>query len=221
MYEQEATQSTVLVFGPQALAFNQDSFRDLSNAIVNSPALGWVSNVVAELPELFIQLSNESPDLGTIPGAVLLQSMSQQLKNGDLESITQDTSLPSIVLTPLCVISHLAAYTKYIEWRQNESGGEAWKKKEEDCLNTTQVVGFCTGLLAALVVSLSQDLKDFQKHGATAIRLAMLIGAVVDAEDAKNGNSGSFSAASKTQDGLTTIEQIVEEYPDVSDQRLL
>lgn len=218
MYQEEATQNTVLVFGSQALAFNQDSFRDLSADIVDSSGLAWVADVVAELPDHFIQLSNEIPDLGAIPGGPLLKSMKEELKDESIESMTKDSNLPNVVLTPLCVISHLAAYTKYLQLRQDKSGWESWRNGKKRGSNGTHVVGFCTGLLAALVVSLSQDLEDIKKYGATAIRLAMLIGAVVDAEDAKNGDSGSFSAAWKTADDLTTIEKIIGEYTDVSEK---
>ena len=213
---QEAPQN-ILIFGPQALAFNQDSFHDLRACIADSSLLGWVHNVVAELPDRFNDVSDKIPQLGIIPGASLLKALSQQLETGSLTSIMAVPHLPNIVLTPLCVISHLASYTRYLELRYNRSGWEAWKNKKNMSSNT-DIVGFCTGLLAALAVSLSGDLEDFEKYGATAIRLAMMIGAVVDAEDAMNGSSGSFSAAWRTKEGLRNMETIIQENHDVSEK---
>ncbi|KAJ5864580.1 Polyketide synthase [Penicillium soppii] len=208
---QEAPQN-ILIFGPQALAFNQESFWKLQASIANSMQLGWVNHVVAELPDRFNDLSNGISRLKVVPGASLLKALSQQIGTGDLASITEATHLPNIVLTPLCVISHLVSYTEYLELRHNESGWDAWKKTKD-----TDVVGFCTGILTALVVSLSDDLESFKKHGATAIRLAMMIGAVVDAEDVMNGSSVSLSAAWRTREGLTNLEKIIRESHGVSD----
>jgi hypothetical protein len=205
----------ILIFGPQALAFNQGLFHEIQASITDSSQLDWVHEVVAELPGRFNYIKSEIPQLRVLPGASLLGALGRQIKNGSLSCITEATNLPNIVLTPLCVISHLASFTKYLGANHNRSW-EAWKHNNRNCSNETSIVGFCTGLLAALAVSLSDDLEDFEKYGATAIRLAMVIGAIVDAEDVMNGSSGSCSADWKTREGLSRMEKIVQETDGVS-----
>lgn len=53
-----------------------------------------------------------------------------------------------------------------------------------------ETLGFCFGLLGALSVASASNRQDFQKYGATAVRLAMLIGALVDAREVWDKTSG-------------------------------
>ncbi|CAG7970570.1 unnamed protein product [Penicillium salamii] len=212
MYDGARTQNTILVFGPQALAFNQDSIRSLGANTADPSVLEWVKDVVAELPDRFTEISERIPELDIIPGASLLRSLYQQLKTGSSEAITNDPNIPNILLTPLCVITHLVEFTRKAGLRKSGSGFEAWKDEKNNLSDATHAVGLCTGLLAALVVSLSRGLGDIEKYGAIAIRLAMVIGAVVDAEDALNTHSASFSAAWRSCDGFSAMEEIIRKF---------
>lgn len=215
MYDGARTQNTILVFGPQALAFNQDSIRSLGANTADPSVLEWVKDVVAELPDRFTEISERIPELGIIPGASLLRSLYQQLKTGSSEAITNDPNIPNILLTPLCVITHLVEFTRKVGLRKSGSGFEAWKDEKNNLSDATHAVGLCTGLLAALVVSLSRGLGDIEKYGAIAVRLAMVIGAVVDAEDALNTHSASFSAAWRSCDGFSAMEEIIRKFENV------
>src|SRR5271170_1254867 len=120
---QEVPRKTILVFGPQALAFNQDSFHNLRASITGSSALSWVPGVIAELPGYFDGLCAEFPQLRVVPGAELHKALSEWLDTGSLTGITTSPRVPNIVLTPLCVISQLAAYTRYLGLSHTSSGG--------------------------------------------------------------------------------------------------
>lgn len=214
MSRQEAPHKTVLVFGPQALAFNQDSFHKLRASIVSGSTLGWVLSILEELPSLFDKLCAEFPELSVLPGVEQLQDLSERLNQDSSKSTSPLIRIPNIVLTPLCVISQLAAYYKHVKPSHTGLGGR--QDTSIHPLANTETVGFCTGLLAALVVSLSTTDMELEHHGAIALRLAMLIGATVDAEDALDGGSTSFSAGWRTQTGISTLEEILQDYEDVS-----
>jgi hypothetical protein len=66
--------------------------------------------------------------------------------------------------------------------------------------NKVQTVGFCTGLSSAFAVASAKNQDEFEKYGAVAVRLAMLVGALVDAQEAWNmelgyGPSKSYATA--------------------------
>lgn len=72
-----------------------------------------------------------------------------------------------------------------------------------------ETLGFCFGLLGALSVASASNRQDFQKYGATAVRLAMLIGALVDARevwDKTSGKGGSISFAIPLLDSKQACE---------------
>lgn len=214
MNPREASRKTVLVFGPQALAFNQDSFQNLRAAITTSPALGWVSNVIAELPDYFEKVSAEFAQVKLVPGQQLLKALNDWLVTGDLTGLTVSPHVPNTLLTPITVLSQLVAYTRYADLR--ESG-----LKGSHTLESTETAGFCTGLLAALAVSLSDNNAELAQNGATVLRLAMLVGAVVDAQETADGGSTSVSAVWRTSNGLEALEKILQDSGDVSSQDLL
>ncbi|KAG0160799.1 hypothetical protein PDIDSM_8329 [Penicillium digitatum] len=194
---------TVLVFGPQALSFNQKSFHDLRAGITSSPALSWVPNAMPKLPHYFGKVTTEFPQLNLVRGAQLLQALAEWVATGSLTGLTISPHVPNIVLTLISVLSQLAAYTQYLELC--DPGLD-----ESHTLANTETVGFCTGLLTALAVSLSDTETEFARNGATVLRLAMLVGAVVDAQDATDGGSISVSAVWKAPNGLDTLEKLLD-----------
>ncbi|KAJ5893429.1 Polyketide synthase [Penicillium taxi] len=208
MDPRETPSKTVLVFGPQALAFNQNSFHDLRAAITNSAALGWVPSALLELPDCFETVSKEFPHLTVVPGVRLLHALSEWFATGSLKNLTISPHIPNTILTPITVLSQLAAYDRYIDLR--ESGG----LKGSHALANTESAGFCTGLLAALAVSLSDNNAELAHNGATVLRLAMLIGAVVDAQESTHGGSTSVSAVWRTPNGLEALERILQDSTD-------
>lgn len=213
MNGQEAPRRTILLFGPQPLAFNQVSFNKLRANIVSSPALSWVPNTISELPGYWNTLCAEFPKLRIVSGTVLLRNLNEWIDTGSLESLPTLPYLPNIVLTPLCVISQLAAYTQYL--RLGYTGSKQLQDAEVRLLANTETTGFCTGILAALAVSSSATHAELEHHGGIAVRLAMLVGAIVDSQDALAGESKSFSAVWRTPNEFRKLEEILNSHPEV------
>lgn len=159
-------------------------------------------------------LSMAFPRLQAVPGAKLLEDLKDWLLTGG--SMQASLPLPNTLLTPLVVITELTQYSKYLELAQPYFG-------DGDDLHTSfhqnaETVGFCTGLLSAVVVSSSASQAQFQRYGANAVRLAMLIGALVDAQeisDGLHGASKSFSAAWNSSESGAEMTRIIKSFPEV------
>ena len=206
--------TTILLFGPQALSFDQDSFSQLRSTLLNTPCHRWILDTIEELPECWDALSKAYPKIQAVPGAKLLGKLNDSLRTCMLKQ--EDFPMPNILLTPLVVITHLTQYAKYFEL------APADEREQHDLIacfkQRTETLGFCTGLLSALAVSSSATQNQFQKYGAVAVRLAMLIGAVVDAQDRSSdlcGESLSFSATWNSTESSAEMTRILDRFADV------
>jgi len=208
------SKTKVLLFGSQALAFDESSFQRLGGAIISSQSFEWVLNTLEELPKHWEDLVEAVPKLKHTSGGSLLYGMNLRLKTGE---ITKGSfPLPNLLLTPLVVIAQLLQYTNFVE------GARLSSKKQQDLQeafsHSTEAVGLCTGLLSALAVSSSGTEEELQRFGSVAIRLAMVIGALVDAQDTladNDGDSRSFSITWNTPEAGTKVEEILESFPEV------
>lgn len=206
--------ATILLFGPHFLSYNEESFNRLRSTLLDAPDNQWILHTIAELPTYWETLSKAFPRLQAVPGAKLLQDLNDWLVTG---GFTQASfPLPNVLLTPLVVITELTQYSIYLDLARPYFG-------DGDDLYTSfnqnvETVGFCTGLLSALVVSSSASQAQFQRYGANAVRLAMLIGALVDAQeisDSLQGASKSFSAAWNSPGSGAEMTRILKRFPEV------
>jgi len=69
-----------------------------------------------------------------------------------------------------------------------------------------------------LAVSSTSSVADFEKYGSVAIRLAALIGGVVDAQEtiSEHGESKSYATAWTSAEQAAVMRRILEKYPEVS-----
>jgi hypothetical protein len=77
-----------------------------------------------------------------------------------------------------------------------------------------EAVGFCTGLLSALAVSCSTTQQQLEQHGASAVRLALLIGAFVEIHNASEAFV-TISACWQFPEGKKELTSILEAFPEV------
>ncbi|KAL2862550.1 putative polyketide synthase [Aspergillus lucknowensis] len=187
---------TLLLFGPQALSFNRQSLSKLQHTVPNDSVRQWMLNTVAGLPKYWDALSQKLPEVAAaVPGPTHLGQLGTWLQ-GSLDDAPETDTLPSIVLTPLVVIGQLLQYWRYLQWNQWSHGGA---RSTEPDLQTdflkkhteqAETLGFCTGLLSAFAVASASSQGELERYGAVAVRLAMLIGALIDAQEASNHQLG-------------------------------
>lgn len=204
----------VLLFGSQALAFDKASANQLRSTLLNMPALDWVLGAITDLPRHWDALCKAVPTLRNIPGARLLEDLKFWIETGKFKEAS--FPLPNIILTPLVVITHLTQYEIMHERDQLEPPKSL--DFPASTIDNVETVGLCTGLLSAAAVSCSEDLMQLHRHSAVAIRLAMIVGALADAEDklaGVDGASKSFSVAWSSPEIRVEIEKTLKRFPDV------
>jgi Starter unit:ACP transacylase in aflatoxin biosynthesis len=205
----------VLLFGPQALAFDEESASQLRSTLLDTPGFSWVLDTIAELPGYWDTLSETVPSLQHFPGAKLLEDLNNWLRTGEFTQAS--FPLPNVLLTPLVIITHLAQYLKFLELIQPDAPEShdlhaAFKRDGE-------TLGLCSGLLSAAAVSCSADQAELHHYGPVAMRLAMLVGALVDAQDVSadlQGGSKAFSVAWNSPETGVKMEEIMKSFPEVS-----
>lgn len=205
----------VLLFGPQGLAINEESASQVRSTLLDTPGFSWIVDTIAKLPAYWNTLSEAVPRLEQLPGAKLLEDLDTWLRTGEF---TQTSfPLPNVVLTPLVVIIHLTQYLKFLALIQPNS--PECHRLQASFKHDAETLGLCTGLLSAAAVSCSADEAELQHYGAVAIRLAMLIGALVDAQDVSadlQGGSKSFSVAWSSPESGAEMTKILKSFPEVS-----
>lgn len=206
MTEKVDTGKTVLAFGSQALSTNREVLRSIQATISSTKELDWAKDVLQQLPTNLKDLGNDLPNLAQAQAIYHLQILSNWFGADASTDLDSFETLPNVIQTPLCVLHQLASY--YNNVKQNNQTFHS--------LVDTEAVGFCTGLLAAAAVSLSSTPEELVHHASSSLRLAMIIGAAVDAQDAKQGKHVSFSTAWKASSGMDTVKEIVKNHKDVS-----
>lgn len=246
--------TTVLVFGPQAISFNQQSLgklrRSLSRGDVSQ--YRWILDTVAELPSYWAALTSKLPEIAdAIPGERLLADLDSRLRKTHLgdggdsngsglgeddddcneEGRAGEDNLPNMVLTPLVVLTQLTEYLRYLELNQLRNGGDSQsgngsgtgvdlqaglldRQNSGSRARKVETLGFCTGLLSAFAVASANNQAEFEKYGAVAVRLAVLIGALVDAQEVQGqrlgrGQSKSYAAAWRNSQQAEEMTRII------------
>lgn len=205
----------ILVFGPQALNFDVASFDKLRSQVQATPLYGWILHTVAALPSDWDNLSSSLTKLQHSIGKKLLEDLNEWLLGGEIPQ--SSFPLPNILLSPLTVVAQLNQYSAFLkaafpdlpDTRQLPSSISA----------NTETLGLCTGTLSAFAAACSSSLAELQRHGAVAVRLAMLVGALVDATEVapnSEGQSTSFSASWNSAEAIGTVNEVLERFPEVN-----
>ena len=205
----------VLLFGPHALAFDIKFFNKLRIQLHDEPSNHWVLNLVSHLPKLWGPLVQSVPALQHFNGEELLQALNQGLQNGEIsESVFP---LPNILLTPLVVIAQLTQYSSFL--KAALPGLVDTDEIPVSITESTEILGLCTGILSSLAVGCSSSLAKLQYYGSVAVRLAVIIGALVDAREASSSSEGSSKSFSMSWSGAESSEvvtKILDNFPEVS-----
>lgn len=207
-YTTSTAAKTVLLFDSQFTNYTVKAANELRASLLNSPNYAWILDIVAKFPETWRLATKAIPKLQSNQASALVDEFVAWLRGADFQQIT--FPLPNILLTPITVITELVQYTKYLE-----SQG----LKVEDAPNKgISTLGFCTGLLSAFAVSSSASQSDLEQFGAVALRIALLVGAVVDKQNesgSEHSNWTSVSVGWSSPDGKSQLDTILKKFPEV------
>lgn len=200
-----------LVFGSQILEFNAEWANGLRSTIFETSSLEWIVNVIRDLPEQWLVVTNQVPVLHSYDGGYShLDALALWMRTGKFEQIA--LPLPNILLTPLVVATHFAQYARFLQVLTPD--GRHLDRLQYSVKQSCGIVGFCTGQLSAAVLSHSSTWDDFQRYGAAAIRSAMAIGAVVDATNTDSWKS--LVVASSRSNVSDSIVPTLDHFSEVS-----
>lgn len=199
----------VLLFGCQCLSFGKDDFLKLHTLVWGSPEYRWVLDILAELPVYHRTATKYLSKLQTIPGEQQLRDLNQWFHTGQVPSDV--FPLPYIQLAPLLMITHFSQYLQYLQL-VNPSGLDGHVLPGVN--SQVENVGFCIGFLSAMVVSISSTLPEFQQQASVAMRLAMLMGAIGDAQE-KEEPYTSLATVWKQSDQEQRLDEILKRFPEV------
>ncbi|KAH8594185.1 hypothetical protein B0O99DRAFT_687826 [Bisporella sp. PMI_857] len=201
--EKGSSESKVFLFGPHVGTFTRQSMNKLVRPLSQNPRRDWILDTVAKLPEYWDVLTSNIPDVARdVDGPRYLAELDSWLRHGAADLPHDDENLPSIIVGPLVVLIQLTQYWRHLEITRADDTYTADLQADLVALNKHQagpkveILGFCAGLLAALAVASASNQQEFQEYGAVAVRLAMLIGALIDAQEEWDKGSGKGSSAS-------------------------
>lgn len=203
----------VLLFGSQALAVDLKFFQKFSSQLRDQNHQ-WALDAVSSLSELWPDVVRNNPKLENARGDVLLKDLDSALRTGSIsESLFP---LPNIILTPLTVIVHLIQYSTLLKACLPDLGDK--EAVPESVTQTTEILGLCTGILSGFAVGCASTLIQLQQYGTVALRLGMLIGAHVDAEESSTlstGKAASFSVSWTGAESSVSMDAILDKFPEV------
>ena len=205
------------------LSQTKQTLDKLVQGLVEGPNADWIKETVDRLSIYGDALINEIPEVaGTIPGSDQIADLDSWLRHGrGSDDAQQDENLPNVVVGPLLVAVQLDQCWRYLELLRSQHDlphaddlqADLVARQAEEHGSKVEVLGFCVGLLGAIAVSSSSNRQDFEKYGVAAMRMAMFIGALLDAREVWDksigkGKSVSYTTAwrnAKQREDLTRI----------------
>ncbi|KAI8633671.1 hypothetical protein F5Y19DRAFT_489120 [Xylariaceae sp. FL1651] len=171
-YDNSTSVETPLVFfGPQRHI--SDRLADIQRSILKKPTLKLLKDIVRDIPVLWKETIQPSCNIfAHVSGAQKLQRLVDFIERGEIDHLNE---CDNILLAPLTILGQIVDYI---------------------CLGPAdQVQGFCIGFLTAASVSGSRHAADLEKWIGSAIRLAICIGAVIDAGEILQPSASACSSA--------------------------
>ncbi|KAI9376431.1 hypothetical protein BJX61DRAFT_538808 [Aspergillus egyptiacus] len=203
----------VLVFGCQWLSFTASDFRHLRATVLDNPEHHWMVDVLGELPGYYRDASTEEylPSLRTIQGGEGLRDLDRWIRCDDTS--TAKFPLSYTQLAPLLMMTHFVQYGQYLKLgRTRNARGSEMNGQSNSQRRVVEVVGFCIGFLSGVVVTAAQDEEDLKRLGAVALRLAMLLGALGDVQEAEEKYT-SLATMWRSSELKSRLNGILEGFP--------
>lgn len=215
--------TTILLFGSQIERLTKDSLDEIKTTLSYRSSREWILTTLAGLSGYWDALSKSIPDITESIGSrgnVLLTDLEAWLRNGadhsaDLMRELED--LPSMVLSPLVILTQLTQYRQYLELQRRASNAPAGTDVHAQLVaqKNTSTLGFCMGLDAAFAIASARTAKEVDEYGSVAVRIAMIGGALIDAQDEWSkkqglGPSKSFAAAWRTAAQKQDMQRVVD-----------
>ncbi|KAK2042689.1 hypothetical protein LZ31DRAFT_632527 [Colletotrichum somersetense] len=208
----------ILLFGSQVDSFTKESLAAIQKTLRDEPSRQWILDTLEGLPSYLDALPDKVPDITneiTTGGKRLLSDLVAGLRRAPADG-TDDlglgwsASLPSILLSPLVVLAQVVQYRQYLTLLQQQHG-EAGDPQAALAAREKKpaTLGFCMGLLGAYAVASSGTQAELDKYGAVAVRLGLVGGALIDAQQQRNP-SKSYATAWVSEKQRDDVRRVVD-----------
>jgi len=195
----EPVEETLLLFGPQTARIVPSRLSELRNTIIANPKLAFLKDIIKNLPDLWKNtiLTNCSQLERLTLAGEQIQELVGFFDTGATDALPIKTPY-ELLLVPLTVISQIVEYISLDD--------------------KSPVQGFCVGFLAAAAVASSHDNAELERYTATAVRLALCIGAVIDLDESeRSGNRSSTWSVRYSPGGEEEhFRRTLSSFPEVS-----
>jgi len=192
-------ETTLLLFGPQTSRLVPSRLSQLWSTINSEPRLAFLGEIVRTLPALWeYTVLPSCPHFERLLSAGdQLRQLVQSLETGATNNLTSSPPC-ELLLVPLTVLSQIAEYISL------------------DREGTVQ--GFCVGFLAAAAVASSHNRIELERWTATAVRLALCIGAIIDIDERERSSNRSSTWSVRWASGTEEehFQQSLASFPEVS-----
>lgn len=195
-----------MLFGPQGV-ITQRSLLEIRDFLQENPALDFLSQTIAELPNLWPVLVGVWPSLDKVPAKKRLDDLLRFFEGGPAPTFSESTN--NILLSPMTVIAQIVEFYKLSHDDDNQ--------RSED-FQFQDVQGFCVGFLTATAISCSKNEAQFKTVASKAVRLAFAIGALVDLDTISDQNDCASAVAVrwKTKSQAQYLQDTMKQYSRVS-----
>lgn len=201
---------SALLFGSQLLSPSHETLRYIRSRLLRSDQSVWILETLAELPDWLEQLKDIAQEFYQVAKELLIE-LNQWLRTDSPLSAQILTS--NTILTPLTVIYQLIQYNSYLEMAFSEVQDD---RRFSMLRYFAETVGFCTGLLSASAVSCTRNKSSFEEYGSNAIRIAMMCGLVVDAQNHMDDEKAiSVATVWHSPEARNRMVEVLERFPGV------
>ena len=164
----------LVVFGSQTPLPSPEQLSHIRSSLLKDSFLESFTASIIDLEATWSEILHRDSSLQSVPGFRLLSELCHWITHGTLELSLED-QFSNLLLTPLTVIIHVVEYFDYLQ-KLSFSHSDV----VQCASHSGGFQGFCTGLLAAKALSVSKKENVAIRACATALRLAVVIGAYVD-----------------------------------------
>lgn len=206
--------SNLVLCGPQTRLPGVDAMRCLHQVLLSRGMISKLLPAVVDNQHLLHRLVDKDPQLSSISNTASVTLLEQWLQSGYM--LENSEELPNYASLPLIVLLQIALYL----YQLGNSDVAPAEEYPVDELKQHGVQGFCVGLLAATAIAFSTNDDQLAKMTAVSMRLAMCIGAYVDADASYADPPAPACALSarwqKGDMGLDEMVKMLVEFPRVS-----
>ena len=199
---------SLIVFGSLSAWPSAEELQELRRSLLEQEHLRNVKEAVCKFPELWETLLANDTALEPVHGAVAAEQLATWISSG--EALNRGSAQHNTLSLPLTILSHLCDYVTYLQ-----QTGFSHSTILGHAVKAGGVQGFCAGLLSALAVAGARDEGEIGLHGALSVRLAFTIGAYVDFDTLRNGQTSCLALRWKSPNSLATVEKVLEKYNSV------